>query len=184
MSDAQVKQSNACLHDLHALTTPPWSQSSSLGRQRTARRRWGASSQAPGAAHWTRRWAPGTRCLQVCAALMFQGKARTMHAGRRCAQAQLRVRWRRNQLCTNPGPRGAPLRMLRMVPLGLRHICFSPNSFTRASSGVIVAHCRTGAACLVYVRVCEPGRAAHERFRYQAWYEGSSTGCTGTGNTP
>ena len=33
-----------------------------------------------------------------------------------------------------------PLRMLRIVPLGERHISFSPNSFTRASSGVIVAH--------------------------------------------
>ncbi|MND04495.1 hypothetical protein D3C83_247910 [compost metagenome] len=30
--------------------------------------------------------------------------------------------------------------MLRIVPFGLFHICFSPNSFTRASSGVIVAH--------------------------------------------
>ncbi len=33
-----------------------------------------------------------------------------------------------------------PSRMLRIVPFGLRHICFSLNSFTRASSGVIVAH--------------------------------------------
>jgi hypothetical protein len=33
-----------------------------------------------------------------------------------------------------------PPRMLRIVPLGLFHICASPNSFTRASSGVIVAH--------------------------------------------
>src|SRR6185312_6786681 len=31
-------------------------------------------------------------------------------------------------------------RMLRIVPLGLLHICFRPNSFTRPSSGVIVAH--------------------------------------------
>ena len=33
-----------------------------------------------------------------------------------------------------------PPRMLRIVPLGERHICLRPNSFTRASSGVIVAH--------------------------------------------
>ncbi len=33
-----------------------------------------------------------------------------------------------------------PSRMLRMVPLGLFHICFRPNSLTRASSGVMVAH--------------------------------------------
>ena len=33
-----------------------------------------------------------------------------------------------------------PPRMLRMVPLGDFHIFFSPNSVTRASSGVIVAH--------------------------------------------
>ena len=33
-----------------------------------------------------------------------------------------------------------PPRMLRIVPLGERHIFFSPNSATRSSSGVIVAH--------------------------------------------
>ena len=33
-----------------------------------------------------------------------------------------------------------PPRMLRMVPLGDFHICFSLNSFTRPSSGVMVAH--------------------------------------------
>src|SRR6201996_8965036 len=33
-----------------------------------------------------------------------------------------------------------PPRMLRMVPLGDFHICLRPNSFTRASSGVMVAH--------------------------------------------
>lgn len=33
-----------------------------------------------------------------------------------------------------------PPRMLRMVPLGERHICFSLNSSTRFSSGVMVAH--------------------------------------------
>ena len=33
-----------------------------------------------------------------------------------------------------------PSRMLRMVPLGLRHIFLSLNSATRASSGVMVAH--------------------------------------------
>ena len=33
-----------------------------------------------------------------------------------------------------------PPRMLRIVPFGLRHIFLRPNSVTRASSGVIVAH--------------------------------------------
>ena len=33
-----------------------------------------------------------------------------------------------------------PPRMLRIVPLGDLYIPFSPNSSTRASSGVIVAH--------------------------------------------
>ncbi len=33
-----------------------------------------------------------------------------------------------------------PPRMLRMVPLGDFHICLRPNSFTRPSSGVMVAH--------------------------------------------
>src|SRR5579883_611939 len=33
-----------------------------------------------------------------------------------------------------------PPRMLRIVPFGDFHISFSPNSFTRASSGVMVAH--------------------------------------------
>src|SRR5256885_1931968 len=33
-----------------------------------------------------------------------------------------------------------PPRMLRMVPFGDFHMSFSPNSFTRASSGVMVAH--------------------------------------------
>ena len=33
-----------------------------------------------------------------------------------------------------------PPRMLRMVPLGERHISFRLNSFTRPSSGVMVAH--------------------------------------------
>src|SRR5882672_553892 len=33
-----------------------------------------------------------------------------------------------------------PPRMLRMVPFGDFHISFSPNSFTRPSSGVMVAH--------------------------------------------
>ena len=33
-----------------------------------------------------------------------------------------------------------PPRMLRIVPFGERYISESPNSFTRASSGVIVAH--------------------------------------------
>ena len=33
-----------------------------------------------------------------------------------------------------------PPRMLRMVPFGERYICLRLNSFTRASSGVMVAH--------------------------------------------
>ena len=33
-----------------------------------------------------------------------------------------------------------PSRMLRIVPFGDRHICLRLNSFTRASSGVMVAH--------------------------------------------
>ncbi len=33
-----------------------------------------------------------------------------------------------------------PPRMLRMVPLGEGHISLRPNSFTRPSSGVMVAH--------------------------------------------
>jgi hypothetical protein len=33
-----------------------------------------------------------------------------------------------------------PPRMLRIVPLGDFHIFLRPNSFTRASSGVMVAH--------------------------------------------
>ena len=33
-----------------------------------------------------------------------------------------------------------PPRMLRIVPFGERHIFFRPNSSTRASSGVMVAH--------------------------------------------
>lgn len=33
-----------------------------------------------------------------------------------------------------------PPRMFRIVPLGERHICFSLNSSTRFSSGVMVAH--------------------------------------------
>ncbi len=33
-----------------------------------------------------------------------------------------------------------PFRMFRMVPFGDGYIRFSPNSFTRASSGVMVAH--------------------------------------------
>src|SRR6202790_5610367 len=33
-----------------------------------------------------------------------------------------------------------PSNIFRMVPLGLFHICLRPNSLTRASSGVMVAH--------------------------------------------
>ncbi len=42
-----------------------------------------------------------------------------------------------------------PPRMLRIVPFGERHIFFSPNSVTRASSGVIVAHFTPTPYCLV-----------------------------------
>ena len=42
-----------------------------------------------------------------------------------------------------------PPRMLRIVPLGERYIRLSPNSSTRASSGVIVAHLTPTPCCLI-----------------------------------
>ena len=36
-----------------------------------------------------------------------------------------------------------------MVPFGLRHMRFRPNSFTRASSGVMVAHFTPTPYCLM-----------------------------------
>ena len=42
-----------------------------------------------------------------------------------------------------------PPRMLRIVPLGDRHIFFRPNSSTRASSGVMVAHFTPTPCCLI-----------------------------------
>ena len=42
-----------------------------------------------------------------------------------------------------------PPRMLRMVPLGDRHIFLRLNSFTRASSGVMVAHFTPTPCCLM-----------------------------------
>jgi hypothetical protein len=39
--------------------------------------------------------------------------------------------------------------MLRIVPFGERHICLRPNSSTRASSGVIVAHLTPTPCCLI-----------------------------------
>jgi len=39
--------------------------------------------------------------------------------------------------------------MLRIVPLGLRHIFLRSNSSTRASSGVIVAHFTPTPYCLI-----------------------------------
>ncbi len=42
-----------------------------------------------------------------------------------------------------------PPRMLRIVPFGDRHIFFRPNSSTRASSGVIVAHFTPTPYCLM-----------------------------------
>ena len=48
---------------------------------------------------------------------------------------------RRGILLITIGSRNTvPSRMLRIVPFGLFHICFSLNSSTRASSGVMVAH--------------------------------------------
>src|SRR5271165_1041899 len=47
----------------------------------------------------------------------------------------------RGMLETTMGSRNTtPPRMLRIVPFGERHIFFRPNSVTRSSSGVIVAH--------------------------------------------
>ena len=43
-----------------------------------------------------------------------------------------------------------PPRMFRMVPLGERHICLRPNSSTRASSGVMVAHLTATPTSLVF----------------------------------
>ena len=42
-----------------------------------------------------------------------------------------------------------PPRMLRIVPFGERYISFRPNSSTRASSGVIVAHLTPTPCCLI-----------------------------------
>ena len=42
-----------------------------------------------------------------------------------------------------------PPRMLRIVPFGDRHIFFRPNSSTRASSGVMVAHLTPTPCCLM-----------------------------------
>ena len=42
-----------------------------------------------------------------------------------------------------------PPRMLRIVPFGETHIFFRPNSSTRASSGVIVAHLTPTPCCLM-----------------------------------
>ena len=42
-----------------------------------------------------------------------------------------------------------PPRMLRIVPLGDFHIFLRPNSFTRASSGVMVAHFTPTPCCLI-----------------------------------
>ena len=45
-----------------------------------------------------------------------------------------------------------PPRMLRIVPFGERYIRFSPNSSTRASSGVIVAHLTPTPCSLIALR--------------------------------
>ena len=42
-----------------------------------------------------------------------------------------------------------PPRMLRIVPFGERYISLRPNSFTLASSGVIVAHFTPTPCCLI-----------------------------------
>jgi hypothetical protein len=44
-----------------------------------------------------------------------------------------------------------PPRMLRIVPLGERYMRLRPNSSTRASSGVIVAHLTPTPCCLIGV---------------------------------
>ena len=66
-----------------------------------------------------------------------------------------------------------PPRMLRMVPLGDFHICLRWNSFTRASSGVMVAHLMPTPALLDRVRPRRrsPGR----RWRRGAPCRGRST---------
>ncbi len=47
-----------------------------------------------------------------------------------------------------------PPRMLRIVPFGERYMRFSPNSSTRASSGVIVAHLTPTPYCLIASAAC------------------------------
>ncbi len=42
-----------------------------------------------------------------------------------------------------------PPMMLRIVPFGERYIFLRPNSFTRASSGVMVAHLTPTPTCLI-----------------------------------
>ena len=57
---------------------------------------------------------------------------------------------RRGTLLITMGSRKTvPSRMLRMVPLGDFHICFRPNSATRSSSGVMVAHLMPTPYCLM-----------------------------------
>ena len=57
---------------------------------------------------------------------------------------------RRGMLLMTIGSRKmTPPRMLRIVPFGDRHIFFRPNSSTRASSGVMVAHLTPTPCCLI-----------------------------------
>ena len=57
---------------------------------------------------------------------------------------------RRGTFCMMIGSRKmTPPRMLRIVPFGERHIFFRPNSSTRASSGVMVAHLTPTPCCLM-----------------------------------
>ena len=56
----------------------------------------------------------------------------------------------RGMLETTIGSRNTtPPRMLRIVPFGDRHIFLRPNSATRSSSGVIVAHLTPTPYCLM-----------------------------------
>ncbi len=68
-----------------------------------------------------------------------------------------------------------PPRMLRIVPLGERYISARPNSFTRASSGVIVAHLTPtpsrliafAASTVIWSRVAS--RLSIPRSKYSSW---------------
>ena len=76
-----------------------------------------------------------------------------------------------------------PFKILRMVPFGLLHIFFSLNSFTRASSGVIVAHLMpTPLACPQTANghhmTCQIGKASHVRCLFQPRLPTAAGGAT------